>query len=912
MRQKHFSLFSLAAVVLVAVAVILAPARAQRLITGEIEIRQALERLLTLGNVMMIGAHPDDDREVVLAYLARGRHVRTSYLSLTRGEGGQNLIGPEQGDELGIVRTQELLSSRRIDGAEQYFTRAIDFGFSKTAEETFTKWPRDKVLGDIVWNIRRFRPDVIILCFTGTPRDGHGHHQVSAILGKEAFTAAADPTKFPEQLAYVQAWQAKRLMENPIGVQQADQKGKAEEQRLEIDPGDYSPELGYSYGEIGGMSRSTNRSQGQGSAERKGTQKSALITVAGDKATKDLFDGIDITWNRIPGGAPVGNILKRALDSFVPAHPEALLPALAQARPMLAGLAQSTKDPLAADKLKELDEIIALASGLWLEAQANSATISPGGTLRVGITALVRSPAQVTLTGVRLTGTEDAPALNLAPVVLVNNQPSQYTLNVKFPDNQPYSQPYWLDLPKDGNLYSVRDPRNIGNAENAPVLEAHFTVKVAGVELELMRPVQNRYVDQVYGELVRPLAVVPPVAVDLTEHSLVFADNKARKIEVPVHSNVGKPAGDVHLEVPTGWKVEPASRHFELTSTGDQTTLAFDLTPPAAAAGGRLRAVALVGAVRVATGTEVIQYPHIPIQTLFPAAEVSLVRADIRNLSKNVGYVMGAGDEVPPALRQIGCDVTLLAAEDLTRGDLSRFDAIVTGVRAWNTRADLRANYQRLFDYASNGGTVVVQYARAEAGGPAGGGGGGRAGAAPAAAAPGTPTPAAGRGGAGRGGGGRGGAGRGGAPAAAAAAAPPPAPTGPIDALAFDPGPLEHIGPYAIHISNDRVTVEEAPVAFPNPKLALLHEPNEISSADFDGWVQERGLNFADRWDSRYQSVLESHDPGDDPKPGGMLYTKYGKGAYVFSAYDWFRELPAGVPGAYRVFANMLSAAKTQ
>jgi LmbE family N-acetylglucosaminyl deacetylase len=909
MRQKHFSLFSLAAAFLVAVAFILAPARAQRFLAGEVEVRQALERLLTLGNVMMIGAHPDDDREVVLAYLARGRHVRTSYLSLTRGEGGQNLIGPEQGDELGIVRTQELLSSRRIDGAEQYFTRAIDFGFSKTAEETLTKWPRDKVLGDIVWNIRRFRPDVIILCFTGTPRDGHGHHQVSAILGKEAFTAAADSSKFPEQLAYVQAWQTKRLMQNPIGVQQADQKGdqkdKAEEQRLEIDPGDYSPELGYSYGEIGGMSRSTNRSQGQGSAERKGTQKSALITVAGDKATKDLFDGIDITWNRIPGGAPVGNILKRALDSFVPAHPEALLPALAQARPMLAALAQSTKDPLAVDKLKELDETIALASGVWLEAQSNNSTVSPGGTLRVSITALVRSAAQVTLTGVKLSGTEDAPALNLAPAVLVNNQPSQYTLNVKFPDNQPYSQPYWLDMPKDGNLYSVRDPRNIGNAENAPVLEAHFNVKIAGVELELVRPVQNRYVDQVYGELVRPLAVVPPVAVDLTEHSLVFADNKPRKIEVPVHSNVGKPAGDVRLEVPAGWKVEPASRHFELAGAGEQTTLAFDLTPPAAPAGGRFRAVAQVGNVRVATGTEVIQYPHIPIQTMFPAAEGSLVRADIRNLSKNVGYVMGAGDEVPPAMRQIGCNVTLLAAEDLTRGDLSRFDAIVTGVRAWNTRADLRANYQRLFDYASNGGTVVVQYARAEAAGPAGGGGGRGAANSPANPQPATPAPPA----TGRGGGGRG---RAGAPAAPAGAAPPPTPTGPIDAMAFDPGPLEHIGPYAIHISNDRVTVEEAPVSFPNPKLALLHTPNEITSADFDGWVQERGLNFADRWDARYQSVLESHDPGDDPKPGGMLYVKYGKGAYVFSAYDWFRELPAGVPGSYRVFANMLSASKTQ
>ena len=560
-RSKHVLLFLSAAVVLVA---IVAPTRAQRLFPGEIEIRQALERLNTLGSVMMVGAHPDDDREVVLAYLSRGRHVRTAYLSLTRGEGGQNLIGPEQGDELGIIRTQELLASRRIEGSEQYFTRAIDFGFSKTADESLQKWQRDKVLGDVVWNIRRFRPDVVIDVFTGTPRDGHGHHQVSAILGQEAFSAAADPTKFPEQLAYVQTWQAKRLMQNPIAIQQNDQKGK-EEARLEIDVGEYSPELGYSYGEIGAISRSTNRSQGQGTAERKGSQKQAFITVAGDKATKDIFDGIDVTWNRIPGGGPVGALLKQTLDSFVPAHPEALLPALAQARGMIAALldatrADSTKDSLAARKLQELDEAMALASGLSLEAQAASAEVTPGSTLRVNITAIRRSTAPVTLTGVSLSGMEGAPALNLEPVVLADNQPGNYTLNVHVPDNQPYSQPYWLEQPKDGNLYSVRDPRNIGLAENAPVLEAHFTVKVAGADIILTRPVQNRYTDQVYGELVRPLAVVPPVSIDLTEHSLVFADTQPRKIEVPIRSNAGKPSGEAHLEVPAGWKVEPATQ----------------------------------------------------------------------------------------------------------------------------------------------------------------------------------------------------------------------------------------------------------------------------------------------------------------------------------------------------------------
>jgi LmbE family N-acetylglucosaminyl deacetylase len=894
-RLRQLAPFFLAAAAL-AIALFL-PARGQRLFPGEIEIRQSLERLNTLASVMMIGAHPDDDREVLLAYLARGRHARTAYLSLTRGEGGQNLIGPEQGDELGIIRTQELLASRRIDGAEQYFTRAIDFGFSKTAAETFTKWPREQVMGDVVYNIRRFRPDVIILCFTGTPRDGHGHHQVSAILGKEAFAAAADATKFPEQLAYVQPWQAKRIMENPFGIQGAPGKNPDKnvdkefppEDRLEVDLGEYSPELGYSYGEIGSMSRSTNRSQGQGSAERKGSQKNTLVTVGGDIAKKDLFDGIDITWNRIPGGAPAGALLKQALDGFVPAHPEALLPLLAQARPIVASLAASTKDPLAMRKLQELDETMALVSALSLEAQSASYAISPGGNLRVTIQAVRRSPAQVTLTGVKLSGMEGAPALDLAPTVLANNQPSQYTMNLRVPENQPYSQPYWLEAPKDGNLYSVADPRMIGLAENPPALEAHFQVRIAGQDIELIRPVQHRYTDPVYGDLIRPLAIVPPVAVDLSEQALVFPDDHPRRIEIPVKSNGGKASGEVHLELPAGWKSEPASRRFDLTATGEQTTLAFELTPPASAAQGRVRAVAQVGNRSVAMGTEVIDYPHFPAQTLFPAAEASLVRADINTLSKNIGYVMGAGDGVPAALRQMGCEVTLLTPTDLAHGDFSRFDAIVTGVRAWNVRPDLRAGYQRLFDYVSNGGTLVVEYNRAEAGaGPAGGRGDGKQ-TEPRPSGSGSEKAAKEKDGKEK---------------EKAKSAPPAAPG--------EGGALEHIGPYPIHISNERVTVEEAPVAFPNPQLGLLHRPNEITEADFDGWVQERGLNFADQWDPRYLSVLESHDPGEEPLPGGMLYAKYGKGAYIFSAYDWFRELPAGVPGAYRLFANMLSAAKAQ
>ncbi len=821
-----------------------APVLAQRTLSGEIEIRQALEKLNTLGSVMMIAAHPDDENTALLAYLARGRHVRTAYLALTRGEGGQNLIGSEQGDQMGIIRTQELIAARKIDGAEQYFTRAIDFGFSKIADETLTQWSREQVLADVVWNIRRFRPDVIVLRFTGTPRDGHGHHQASAILGKEAFTLAADPTKFPEQLAFVQPWQAKRLMQNVNGGPGGGGRGGAApaapvEQGADIDLGTYSPELGFSYGQIAGMSRSQHRSQGMGSAERPGAQRNTLLTLAGDKATKDLFEGIDVSWGRVANGARVAAIVDRALAAFEPAHPERLLPVLTEARPLIAAM----NDPLARRKLTELDELLALASGLYLEAQANDFAVTPGTDLRINASATVRLPVQVSISGIRLTGMAGAPSQDIPQTVLVNNQPSQYPLTVKVPANQPYSGPYWLAQPKSGTMYTIPDQRLIGNADNDPVLEAHFKVRIAGMDIELTRPVRHRYVDRVWGELFRPLEIVPPVAIDLSTNALVFTTAAARQIEIPVRSNSGKQSGDVRLEVPAGWRVTPATQHFDLTFTDEQTAVSFQLTPPAADSKGVIRAVAQVGIAAVSNGLARINYPHIPVQMLLPAAQTALVRANITNLAKTVGYVMGAGDEVPEGIRQLGAEVTLLSSQDLARGDLSKFDAVVTGVRAWNTRADLRANYQRLFAYANNGGTVVVQYNVNEGGAN---------------------------------------------------------------------GPLEHIGPYPIRTSGSRVTLEQAPINFPNPQLKVLHAPNEITQADFDGWIQERGLYFSDQWDEKYQSVLESHDPGEEPLKGGMLYTQYGKGAYIFSAYDWFRELPAGVPGAYRIFANMLSAGKVQ
>ena len=783
----------------------------------------ALERLNVLGSVLMIGAHPDDEHTPTLAYFARGRLMRAGYVSVTRGEGGQNLLGPEQGDLLGLIRTEELLAARRIDGAEQFFTRAIDFGFSKSPQETLDKWGREGVLSDLVWIIRRFRPDVIVLCFSGTPRDGHGHHQASALLGKEAFSAAADRSRFPEQLKWVEPWQARRVVWNVYGA------ATGTPGQISIETGDYNPVLGYSYIEIAALSRSMHQSQGMGAPRRRGSATANLVPVAGEAALKDLFDGIDTTWNRVPGGAEVGRILAEAARSLDPAQPEKVVPQLLEAKRRLKGL----DDPWARRKRVELDEALALCAGLWLDATTDRADFVPGSTMNVHATALNRSHFPIRLTGIGL-GSD-----NPLDVALPFNQPSTQEFTWKVPADAKYSQPYWLVEPRHGEAYTISDQQMVGAPENPPVLCARFHLRVESEDLELARPVVNRYVDRLRGELMRPVSIVPPVALEFVEPVLVFPTQQTKRVEVAIKGNLTGAAGEVRLEAPAGWRVEPASRKFQFND-GEQMTLAFEITPPAAATRARIMAYAWLGEQRIGSGMQVVAYPHIHPRAIFPPSAAEAVRADMRTLARRVGYVMGAGDEMPQALRQLGCEVTLLGADDLATGDLARFDAIVTGVRAYNVRADLRANQHRLLEYAENGGTLVVQYNVLDYG--------------------------------------------------------------------TVPQALDKIGPYPIKIGRDRVTVEESPVSFPDPASPLLRTPNRITEADFDGWVQERGLYFASEWDPKYRTLFESHDPGETPKPGGTLYVPYGKGAYVFTAYSWFRQLPAGVPGAFRVFANLLSA----
>lgn len=831
----------------------LAPAQAQqRPFSGTPEIELALRRVNELGTVLMIAAHPDDERTAVLAYFARGRYMRTAYLSITRGEGGQNLIGPEQGAQLGIIRTHELLDARKIDGAEQFFTRAIDFGFTRTAAESLAKWGHERTLGDVVWVIRNYRPDVIVLVFTGTSRDGHGQHQASAILGREAFDAAADPKRFPEQLQYAQPWRARRLVHAtfPAGFggrgPQTRDAAPALPRSGRADTEAFNPILGYSYEEIAVLSRSMHHSQGTGAMRRPGGFPTDFELVAGDPASKDLFDGIDTTWNRLPGGAAVAPIVADAIRVYTPAHPEKSLPYLLKARPLIAAI----HDPLAKVKLAELDEAIALCSGLWAEAQAQRPEAIPGAPLSITTTLMNRSNAALRFEGAVFEGMWNEPLPNPA-APLAPNKALALEFSKAVPASQPYSQPYWLTKPPTVDSYTVTDHRLIGQPDSPPVEQVRLRLSLDGVPFEVVRPVHYRYASRAEGERERPLEVVPAVAVNLPETVAVFPIGSARPVHVAVRASIANAEGTVRLDAPAGWKVSPASQPFHIATVGEQQEVAFDVTPPAGDSIAALHAIATVAGHEIASGMQTIEYPHIPTQVLFPPSNVKAVRADIKVIAKKVGYIMGAGDEMPDALRQLGLDVTLLTPSDLAQGDLSRYDAIVAGVRAYNVRPDVKANQPRLMKYVEDGGRYIVQYQTPEGPSPFG------------ATAPGRAQQ-----------------------------------------------PALNIGPYPIDIPGGnswRVTVEDAPVTFPHPDSRLLNYPNRITPKDFEGWVQERGLYFATKWDQHYQTVLSSHDPNEQPLEGGELWTPYGKGVFIFTSYSWFRQLPAGVPGAYRLFANLLS-----
>jgi LmbE family N-acetylglucosaminyl deacetylase len=789
-------------------------------------IRQALDRLDVVGSALMIAAHPDDENTALLAWLANGRKVRTAYLSVTRGDGGQNLIGGESGVALGLIRTQELLAARRLDGAEQMFTSALDFGYSKNTEETLTFWEKERILADVVRAIRTFQPDVIVTRFT--PKlGGHGHHTASAVLAEEAFAAAADPARFPEQK--LPPWRAKRLVWNAFRFGGAGPDTTPG--RIQVDLGVYDPLLGRSYAELAGESRSKHKSQGFGAPERRGAFTNALEVRLGDPATKDLFEGVDLTWKRVPGGAAVTQALADARKAWDPAAPHLMLPALARARHALGTLADA---PIVRQKRVEIDELMRGCAGLWLEAIAESPTVSPGSSVRIATAAIRRSPAVVVLEAVEI---RPEAMGRTATRTLAYNEPAADSFKVAVPKSRRASQPFWLRSAPRAGSFQLDNVADVLRPENEPAFAARFSVQIAGERLSFDVPVAHRWTDRVQGERYRDLVIVPAATLRFEEEVHVFPlpGATAKSVRVTVEGADRPIAGSLKLALPAGWSAAPAAQEIRLARAAQETTVTFRVTPGAEPRAAAMRAEFVAEGETWHTRRVVIDHEHIPIQVMFPEAEARLVRDDVVCAAREIGYIEGSGDAIPQALRAMGARVTTLSDEDVERADLSKFEAIVTGIRAYNTRPRLRALEPRLLDYVSKGGRLIVQYNTSE------------------------------------------------------------------------PGLGEGLGPYPFTIARDRVTDETAAMTIAKPDHPLVTKPNKIAARDFEGWVQERGIYFAGALDPRYESPLTCHDPGEADLAGGLIFARHGRGVFVYTGLVFFRELPAGVPGAYRLFANLVS-----
>ena len=804
---------------------------------GSAELHELLDRLNRVGTVLMLGAHPDDENTAVMAYLARGRHLRTVYFSATRGEGGQNRIGTEQGELMGVIRTHELLAARRVDGGEQAFASVVDFGYSKNPEETLGIWGEERLLRDMVRTIRTVRPDVIVSRFPPPPGSGgHGHHTAVGWTGPTAFEAAADPDRFPE--LGLPAWRTRRYYHNvPTFSRRMEQAAAQHPGRLRVELGEYDPVLGKSYAEVAGESRSMHRSQAMGTSQRKGSVPAYFEYVAGERASSDLFDGIDLGWSRIPGAEQVGASLARAREEFDPRSPGEVLPHLLAAYGELAKLAGPEVDY----KRGELARAIELSSGIWVDATADRWNAATGDTIQVTVQVLRRGASAWRWRTARIEGAAEASIAG--PSELPLNRIAELAAEIAIPDGACLSQPYWLASPGAGSS-------DCGSAADtpgpAPVLRAVFEFETPeGVDVEIAKAVLYRWVDPSLGERSRPLAVVPPVAVSFAGENRIFVDSAAVRVPVRLLSNVTEAVASVTVTAPGGWRVAPESAKVRFERRDQELTADFVIEPPARASGGELTASVEVGGKTYTSGMRTIEYGHIPATPVFARAAMRVERLDLQLLSRRIGYVMGAGDKVPDALEQMGATVTLLSAEDLAAGDLDRFDALVTGVRALNARPDLAAARERVLEYVERGGTLVVQYN-----------------------------------------------------------------TAPFRRGRNAPSAVATLAPYPMTPSRLRVTDENAEVSLLAEHHPLLQTPNRITPSDFDGWVQERGLYFMSAWDDRYDAILACGDPGEDPLPGGMLYARHGKGAYVFTGYSWFRQLPAGVPGAYRIFANLISAGK--
>jgi LmbE family N-acetylglucosaminyl deacetylase len=815
---------------------------------------------------MMIGAHPDDEDSALLAYLARGESARTAYLSLTRGDGGQNIIGPELFEALGVIRTEELLQARRLDGAEQYFTRAYDYGFSKTLAEAKSKWPEDVIKCDVVRAIRLFRPLVVISRFTGTPQDGHGQHQYAGYITPIAVKAAADPQQCTDA---GEAWTVKKFY-----IESGFQDNS--EPTLKINTGQFDPILGRTYFEIAMEGRSLHRSQGEGRIEFHGDSFSGLnlVGAAKDLREKDIFDGIDVTVAGIPSitqnaeqpfVTKVSALATKIRDVSTAANlmrPQESLRGLAEVYSLAHDAELSTRNQASKFRLQELEQKAAAgvrsAANLELDALADSETVVPGDELLISIKAFMPRLDYVTIGGLGLESPNgwsfprvSPPKQNNAAYNSREVANDGFVVAGKIPYSAVPTQPYWLRKSRtDAGLFDWMDAAAQTLPFDRQQLIADVDLAIAGTRIILRQPVQYRFADPARGEIRREINVVPPVSVAVAQKLLVVpTSNQAqtRQLDVIATQNVCKPTQtDGTLTIrgnSPGWKAEPVSSGGNLAKCGDKASSSFNITVPAGAKPGTYAFTAQIEGTGFSYGQTMntVAYPHIQTHRYYTPAETNVLVLDLKTVPVNVGYIMGSGDEVPDAIRQMGINVTMLGEQDLASGDLSKFDTIVVGIRATETRPDFVANNSRLLDYVKNGGNVIVQYQRGNWTGIA------------------------------------------------------PFPVNTQDKQGTTAGSI------------NRVVDENAKVTILDPADPIFNSPNKITDADFAGWVQERNAYNLVTFDPQYKPLLESHDAGEQENKGGLVVAKVGKGTWMYCSYSFFRQLPAGVPGAYRLFDNLLA-----
>jgi LmbE family N-acetylglucosaminyl deacetylase len=809
-------------------------------------IGQELKSFATLGSVLYVAAHPDDENTQLITYLARGRGYRTAYLSVTRGDGGQNELGPEFGEKLGVARTQELLAARRLDGGRQFFTRALDFGFTKDVNETLRIWDHSQVLGDVVRVFRTFRPDVVIAGMNPVQTPGqHGQHVASAQLAIEAFKLSGDPTAYPEQIKEgLLPWQPKRILQNV----RFGGRGNPQSATITLDDGGDDPVTGESFAAIANRSRGQHKTQGFGSfaaatGGRGGPRQETFAMINGDPATNDIVDGLDLSFARFgPGGAEIAKLVDGAVGNFNKDDPSASVPALLAIRAQLAAL---PSDPVVADKRAQLDRILQACLGLSVETTIATAEVVPGETLALHHTASVNGKLAVRWKGVAFRADGSGGSATFGDEIAAGQSASHDSTNV-LSAQTPVSQPYWLREPSTAGMFVVKpaDLKLIGTPENPPTFPIDYLFEVGGQTLAIATQPVQLVSAAPEAQAKRKLVAIPPVALSFPFEVALFAPGATKSVVVDVKAARAGVNGTIRLEAPAGWKISPKSRAFEFKNVGDKSDFTFDLTAPAQLTTAEFTAVATVGKNSYTNGRVAINYPHLPVQLLLPPARLRVAAFDLKIRGQKVGYLPGAGDSTAENLTEMGYQVVTLSGLDLIPEKLKGLDAVVIGVRAFNERKDLEPNLPGLFAWVEQGGTVIAQYNR------------------------------------------------------------------PANNL------TKNLGPYPLSIAGNapdlRVTDETAPVIFLAADHPALNFPNKITQADFDGWVQERGAYFPSKWDEPDVPLFAMSDPGEKQPDSSVLVAKYGKGYYVYTGLGFFRQLPAGVPGAYRLFANLVSLGKEQ